>query len=124
MDRILQESVATYDPAVTVIVFVFLPSKSGQSMAMWRRKIAVPNNLRLAYVAEITQAMRALKKDYVCTVDECASCFIIAKEDTNQLMVYRLPGKEPETSIAPLPVVPPPPPGKTKRKWWKLGIDW
>jgi hypothetical protein len=72
-DRILQESVAFYDPAVQVIVFVFLPSKSGNSMAIWRRKLKVPNNLRLAYQYEIGLAMATLRKDkdYVLHVDEC-----------------------------------------------------
>ena len=71
-DRILQESVAFYDPAVQVIVFVFLPSKSGNSMAMWRRKIKVPNNLRLTYQREITLALATLRKekDYIVHVDE------------------------------------------------------
>lgn len=73
MDKVLQESVAFYDPAVQVIVFVFLPSQSGNSMAIWRRKVAVPNNMRLAYQPQITQALAALRKDYVVHVDEYAS---------------------------------------------------
>ncbi|KAJ7937304.1 hypothetical protein B0H13DRAFT_1588687 [Mycena leptocephala] len=43
-DRVLQESVAFYDPGVTTIVFVFLPSKSGNSVAMWRRRITVSHD--------------------------------------------------------------------------------
>ena len=70
MDQILQESVAYYDPAMHVIVFVFLPSESGNSMAIWRRKIAVPNNVRLAYQPHIKQALAALRKKYVLHVDE------------------------------------------------------
>jgi hypothetical protein len=70
MDQILQESVAFYDPHVHVIVFVFLPSKSGNSVAIWRRKIAVPNNIRLAYQGEIKQALAALRKNYTLYVDE------------------------------------------------------
>jgi hypothetical protein len=70
MDKIFQESVAFYDPAVQVVVFVFLPSKSGNSIAVWRRKINVPNNLRLAYQDQIYVAMRALRKEYVVHVDE------------------------------------------------------
>jgi hypothetical protein len=67
--------VAFYDPAVQVIVFVFLPSKSGNSVAMWRRKLKVPNNLRLTYQREISLAMAALRKDkdYVLHVDECVA---------------------------------------------------
>lgn len=70
MDRVLQESAAFYDPAVQVIVFVFLPSKSGNSVAIWRRKVKVPNNLRLAYQKEIRLALSALRKNYVIHVDE------------------------------------------------------
>lgn len=67
----MQESVVFYDPAVQVIVYVLLPSKSGNSVAMWRRKIKVPNNARLMYQAHINQAVAALKKeeDYVVYVD-------------------------------------------------------
>jgi hypothetical protein len=72
MDRTLQESVAFYDPTVQVIVFVLLPSKSGNSVAMWRRKIIVPNNTRLKLQREINIAMAGLRKeqDYVVHVDE------------------------------------------------------
>jgi hypothetical protein len=64
--------VAFYDPTVQVIVFVLLPSKSGNSVAMWRRKIIVPNNTRLKLQREINIAMAGLRKeqDYVVHVDE------------------------------------------------------
>ncbi|KAG1820451.1 uncharacterized protein BJ212DRAFT_1266733 [Suillus subaureus] len=93
MDRTLQESVACYDPSALVIVFVFLPSKSGNSLAIWRRKIAVPSNVRLAYQAQITQAIDSLSRDYPVYVDE-------------------IPPKS----------EPPSPPPK-KRKWWKLWLS-
>jgi hypothetical protein len=72
MDRTIQESVAFYDPAVQVIVFVFLPSKSGNSVAMWRRKVNVPNNIRLMLQHEIKLAQAGLRKqkDYAIWVDE------------------------------------------------------
>lgn len=68
----MQESVAFYDPSSQVIVFVFLPSKSGNSVAMWRRKINVPNNMRLMLKGEVTLALAALRReeDYVVHVDE------------------------------------------------------
>jgi hypothetical protein len=71
-DRVLQESVAFYDPAVTTVVFVFLPSKTGNSVAMWRRRINVGNNTRTARINEIHLAMAGLRreKDYVVHVDE------------------------------------------------------
>lgn len=95
MDRTLQESVASYDPSALVVVFVFLPSKSGNSLAMWRRKIAVPSNVRLAYQAQITQAIASLTRDYSVHVDE-------------------IPPPKAE--------LPPSPPPK-KRKWWKLWLS-
>lgn len=70
MDRTLQESVAFYDPNVHVVVFVFLPSKSGNSMAIWRRRVTVPNNVRSAYQSDIKQVLAALRKDFVIHVDE------------------------------------------------------
>ncbi|KAJ7499182.1 hypothetical protein FB451DRAFT_1204555 [Mycena latifolia] len=72
-DKTLQESVAFYDPGVTCIVFVFLPSKSGNSVAMWRRKISIGNNTRASRINEINLAMAGLRreKDYVVHVDEC-----------------------------------------------------
>ncbi|KAF9263600.1 hypothetical protein L218DRAFT_864544 [Marasmius fiardii PR-910] len=71
-DKILQESVVFYDPAVLVIVFVFLPSSTGNSVAMWRRKIPVPNNTRLSFQAHINQALAGLRRDsdYIVHVDE------------------------------------------------------
>ena len=83
MDQILQESVASYDPYVHVIVFVFLPSKSGNSMAIWRRKLAVPNNLRLAHQAQIKQAMAALRRDYILHVDEYVYLLCVANGEFN-----------------------------------------
>lgn len=70
MDRILQESVGYYNPAMHIIVFVLLPSPSGNSVAIWRRKLRIPNNIRLAYQAQITQAMASLRKEYPVFVDE------------------------------------------------------
>lgn len=95
MDRTLQESVAFYDPSTLVVVFVFLPSKSGNSLAIWRRKIAVPSHVRLTYQAQITQAIASLSRDYSAVyVDE----------------------------IPPPKLEPPSSPPK-KRKWWKLWLS-
>ncbi|KAG8218443.1 hypothetical protein J3R82DRAFT_4069 [Butyriboletus roseoflavus] len=95
MDRILQESVGYYNPAMHIIVFVVLPSPSGNSVAIWRRKLSIPSNIRLAYQAQITQAMASLRKEYPVFVDE-------------------LP-------VPPKPTPPPPP--KKKRKWYKLWLS-
>ncbi|KIJ70349.1 hypothetical protein HYDPIDRAFT_79098 [Hydnomerulius pinastri MD-312] len=96
MDRILQESVGYYNPAIHIIVLVLLPSPSGNSVAIWRRKIPIPNNIRLAYQAQITQAIASLRKEYPVLVDELPS---------------------------PLEDAPPPPPPKKKRKWYKLWLS-
>ena len=69
-DRLLQESVGHYDPSMQVIVFVFLPSKSGNSLAMWRRKVPVPESIRLTNLDEIDLAKAASRKDYTVLVDE------------------------------------------------------
>lgn len=76
MDQTLQGSVAQYNPYAQVIVFVLLPSQTGNSIAIWRRKIAVPNNMRLAYSGKIKQALAALRKDYILHVDEYVSFFL------------------------------------------------
>ncbi|KAF8219656.1 hypothetical protein L208DRAFT_1338710 [Tricholoma matsutake] len=101
MDRTLQESVAFYDPTVQVIVFVFLPSKSGNSVAMWRRKVNVPNNTRLILQHEINLAMAGLRKqkNYAVHVDELPA-------EEGQLRHRSLPGDDVTT--------------KNKRKWWQI----
>lgn len=70
MDKILQESVALYDPATQVIVFVFLLSKSANSMAVWRRKITVVESFHAMYPEEIEDAIANLPDDVVVYVDE------------------------------------------------------
>ncbi|KAH9172336.1 hypothetical protein EDB89DRAFT_2069824 [Lactarius sanguifluus] len=52
-----------------VIAFV-LPSKSSNSLAMWRCKVAVPNSVRLSHLREIELANATLRKDYPILVDE------------------------------------------------------
>ena len=71
-DKVLQESVAFYQPEKQTVVFVFLPSPSGNSVAIWRRRINVPNNIRLMLQAQIRHAMAGLRheKDYLVYVDE------------------------------------------------------
>ena len=69
-DRLLQESVGFYDPSTQVIVFVFLPSKTGNSLAMWRRKVVLPDSVRLKNLYEIDLVKAALRKDYPVVVDD------------------------------------------------------
>jgi hypothetical protein len=72
MDKTLQESVAFYDPARFAMVFVFLPSQSGNSVAIWRRKINVPDSARQKYRPQIEAIVRSLRppEEYVVMVDE------------------------------------------------------
>ncbi|OCH94086.1 hypothetical protein OBBRIDRAFT_723627 [Obba rivulosa] len=70
LDRILQESVVCYDPASQVIVFVFLLSKSGNSMAVWRRKITLQETLRQTHYNALLSTKEQLQ-DYPVYVDEC-----------------------------------------------------
>ncbi|TFK55870.1 hypothetical protein OE88DRAFT_1652378 [Heliocybe sulcata] len=102
-DQTIETSVAYYDPAVHVIVFVFLLSRSGNSMAIWRRKLNVPNNLRLRYIHEIQLAKSALRNDYEIHVDE-------------------LPYDEEPMEMP--PEEPPPPPPKKKRGFWRRLKFW
>lgn len=70
LDKIFQESVVCYKPARQVIVFVFLLSKSGSSMAVWRRKLPVPESVVLANREAFARTLEALPKDKVVYVDE------------------------------------------------------
>ncbi|KAH9853453.1 hypothetical protein C2E23DRAFT_728298 [Lenzites betulinus] len=69
LDATLQESVKLYDPAYQVIVFVFLLSPSGNSMALWRRKLNVPEAVREEYSDDI-YAVEAELKHYPVYVDD------------------------------------------------------
>ena len=70
LDKILQESVALYDPAKQVVIFIFLLSKSGNSMAIWRRKIPVPDILQTAYKDPIAETKAGLQPNYPVYVEE------------------------------------------------------
>lgn len=116
MDLILQESVIAYDPAMQVIIFVYLPSESGNSVAMWRRKVLVPNNTRLRFQQEIIIAKAGLRKDkdYIVHVDEYVlhlSWWIKAG-----MIIYRLPPKDKGHKRGQSL----PGPTKKKRKWWQI----
>ncbi|KXN87914.1 hypothetical protein AN958_07924 [Leucoagaricus sp. SymC.cos] len=121
MDKIMQESVIFYNPATQVIVFILLPSKSGNSVAMWRRKINVPNNTRLMYQQHITQAMAGLKKedDYTVYVDRLP----LKPEDpdkpkpTETSKTFKLTHKLPSKLAKSAPTSAT---AKKKRKWWQI----
>ncbi|KAG6837996.1 hypothetical protein H0H93_008390 [Arthromyces matolae] len=71
-DRILQHSILAADPAQQTIVFVFLPSRTGNSVAMWRRKLQVPSEVSQRHMQVITKVKAGLRpeKDYRIHVDE------------------------------------------------------
>ncbi|VDB90174.1 unnamed protein product [Peniophora sp. CBMAI 1063] len=53
LDKRIQESIVTYDPTKHAIIMVFLPSPSGNSAAVWRRRIEVPKGARSHRKGEI-----------------------------------------------------------------------
>ncbi|KAH9943421.1 uncharacterized protein BXZ73DRAFT_87749 [Epithele typhae] len=70
LDSTLQSSVTLYDPAYQVVVFVFLLSPSGNSMAVWRRKLNIPEAIRDAQMNHILEVKASLKISYPVYVDE------------------------------------------------------
>ncbi|KAF8529001.1 hypothetical protein BU17DRAFT_36771, partial [Hysterangium stoloniferum] len=77
-DQTLQESLAFYEPYNQVLVFVILLSPSGNSAAMWRRKIEVPDSVRKRHGVELAEITEKLSgRRIVITVDEL-SCFLLA----------------------------------------------
>ncbi|KAF8803833.1 hypothetical protein BYT27DRAFT_7109189 [Phlegmacium glaucopus] len=101
MDKTLQESVAFYDPSAHVMVFVYLPSESGNSIAIWRLKINVPDKTKLKYHGEINAMVKTLRKhaEYIKPVQKTAllrKSIVKATKDG-------------------LPALP-----KEKRKWWQF----
>lgn len=134
LDKILQESVALYDPAKQVIVFIFLLSKSGNSMAIWRRKIPVPEMLQTAYKKPIAETKAALEPNYPVYVEELPQK-VLPKEQPKDVgppprRVLSKRQKSAGTVAAATPVTPitrmvedlppvPPEKEKRKRKWWK-----
>ncbi|KAG5729724.1 hypothetical protein E4T56_gene1065 [Termitomyces sp. T112] len=71
-DRILQHSILATDPAQQTIVFVYLLSRTGNSVAMWRRKLQVPKDVRQKHLQAIKKVKAGLRpdKDYRIHVDE------------------------------------------------------
>ncbi|KAH7344870.1 hypothetical protein B0J17DRAFT_702425 [Rhizoctonia solani] len=69
-DKILQESIAFTDPSTTTLVFIFLMSRSGESMAIWRRKFTVPPSEQLSRNLELRKvAYEAQRRGQVYEID-------------------------------------------------------
>ena len=70
LEKTLQESVLCYKPQFQVIVFVFLLSKSGSSVAMWRRKLPIPEHLRISHQDRVAGVLQESPHNKVVYVDE------------------------------------------------------
>ncbi|KAF8609267.1 hypothetical protein BDV93DRAFT_518107 [Ceratobasidium sp. AG-I] len=69
-DKVLQESIALTDPATTTLVFIFLVSRSGESMAVWRRKFTVPASEQLRRNSDLRRvALNAERRGYLYQMD-------------------------------------------------------
>ncbi|KAG8705529.1 hypothetical protein FRC08_001631 [Ceratobasidium sp. 394] len=69
-DQTLQESIAFSDPGLTTIVFIFLVSRSGESMAIWRRKFTIPTSERLRRDLDLRRvALEAQKRGQIYQID-------------------------------------------------------
>ena len=69
-EKRIQESVGFYNPSAETIVFVFLPSRTGNSAAIWRRKVPVPELSSRAQWESIQNATSILRADYKVYVEE------------------------------------------------------
>jgi hypothetical protein len=143
LDKILQESVALYDPAKQVVVFIFLLSKSGNSMAIWRRKIPVPEILQAAYKGHIAETKAGLEQNHPVYVEELVGnifAFVCRSYPSLRLPQKPPPKEQPReagppprrvlskrrksagTVAATTPITPTTEaalPVASKRKWWK-----
>lgn len=92
-DRMLQEFVGYYDPAEYTLVFVLLPSPSGNSVAIWREKVRVPPEARIGRTPDVDLAKAALRKEYPVTVDEwyAPKSFCFLRFTINDLLAGRHP---------------------------------
>ena len=66
----MQEAVALYDPGVQVIVYVFLLSKTGNSLAVWKRKLKIPEDVQEVHAEDIEMTKELLDPHYPVYVDE------------------------------------------------------
>ncbi|KZV65801.1 hypothetical protein PENSPDRAFT_586245 [Peniophora sp. CONT] len=76
LDKRIQESIVTYDPTKHAIIMVFLPSDSGNSAAVWRRRVEVPGSARSNHKKEIRSKPKVVVEKTVF-VDELTCVFSI-----------------------------------------------
>ncbi|KIP10583.1 hypothetical protein PHLGIDRAFT_125450 [Phlebiopsis gigantea 11061_1 CR5-6] len=72
LDRNLQRYIVSYHPATTVLVFVFLLSQSGNSLAIWRKKIPIPPEYTAVNRELIEHTLEIQEQGRVVYVDEKA----------------------------------------------------
>lgn len=120
-DRTIQRSLMYYDPADFVIVFVFLVSRTGNSMACWRRRIPIPPQTKAPYRSEIAKIKAEMKtREYRILVDTPEEMEASAGFSPMRAASWAAPtpGRWP-TGMPPTPV-PPPPQDKPKGGWFKV----
>ncbi|KAL1744368.1 hypothetical protein HDZ31DRAFT_38826 [Schizophyllum fasciatum] len=130
LDFTLQDSVAFSDPAKVVVVFVFLSSESGNSVAMWRIKVPVPPQVLKKYERLITPYKESLgpRENYVIYLEpgDGPPERTWRHSASSQRPVRRLSkkgslkGKKREAVVMPENGQTPYPPAKKKKKWWNM----
>ncbi|CEL57844.1 hypothetical protein RSOLAG1IB_02588 [Rhizoctonia solani AG-1 IB] len=80
-DKVLQESIAFSDPSKTTLVFIFLMSRSGESMAIWRRKFTVPPSEQLRRNLELRKvAYDAQKRGQIYEIDLSPPTMVVEED--------------------------------------------
>ncbi|CAG7848458.1 SubName: Full=Uncharacterized protein {ECO:0000313/EMBL:KIM29612.1} [Serendipita indica DSM 11827] len=71
LDPTFQESIAKYDPNTQFIVYVFLLSPSGNSLAIWRRKLPIPPEVTDAFADKLAETNEIVRrKPCIVAVEE------------------------------------------------------
>ncbi|KAG6841319.1 hypothetical protein C0991_012318 [Blastosporella zonata] len=132
-DRILQHSILAADPANQTLIFVYLLSRTGNSVAMWRRKLQVPKDVQHQHLEAITKVKAGLRpeKDYRIHVDELPP--VDKGKQTKATKLSKLPTKQASKAAATKPAKATKSALKThehgqsvlvhpekKRKWWQI----
>lgn len=69
-DQILQGSILATDPADQTVIFVYLLSRTGNSVAMWRRKLQVPKEVRQKHLQALKKVKAGLRLDKELIYDD------------------------------------------------------
>ncbi|TRM68327.1 hypothetical protein BD626DRAFT_395967 [Schizophyllum amplum] len=126
LDFTLQDSVAFSDPAKVVVVFVFLSSESGNSVAMWRIKVRMQEDILLKHEKQIEQLKATLpsRDKYVIFLEpgdgppSRTSWPQPGGKPTRRLSKKGAKAKKREAAV--FDGQTPHPPAKKKKKWWHV----